>query len=395
MGPLGGLVGGKDNDGGQAASPTKPLDRRQTHARMGGKMKGDVLRAATIRRTAKASEIHEDDEKSVSTLGSKDPVAPRRASQAPIRRASLEGGTAEAAERRRGSYTSPHLHNKLRGSIRMAQRRLSFAFGNAMTIKVESRSTNLCRCPASNPWTQLISAHDGTTVDVMKKHVIGALGKKGHKAPLELQILHYKGTELHNDKTLRHYHIKDGAKLILTFKPCQPDKEELRLGYLQHRFPALCYGGDAAPKLDVDDGLGKHSPRLDCSSLWTLHTAPKTADGLGQRLRWKCVGAADGKGLAHPPPSRKKRWPSLLMQPSESSFETVCTPQLGESNVMGSLVVKPRPMPRPPQSRASVRGSFTRKSVRNSMSAARNSMRANTAPERPKQKGADVMVLDS
>ena len=101
-----------------------------------------------------------------------------------VRRASLEGGARRSSmqggspagsrprttdsngEVRRGSYG---LSGKLQGSLRMANRRLSFAFGNAMTLKVESRSTNLCRCPATNPWTQLMSAHQGRTRVIQRR----------------------------------------------------------------------------------------------------------------------------------------------------------------------------------------------------------------------------------
>ena len=207
----------------------------------------------------------------------------------------------------------------------------------------------------------------------MKQHVVGSLGKLGRKAPVELQVLSYRGAELHDDKTMRHYKIRDGAKLVLTFKPCSDDKAELRLGYLQHRFPGLRDGGDAAPALDPEDPA---SPRLDCSAAWSRHTAPEG------KLRWRFPGF--GLAKAPRPPSvststPKPVWPAtafgLLENQSESSFETVVTPTLGQSNVAGSLVARNKP--RPPPKRASMRASFNRNAQK------RASQRAGKADEGP------------
>ena len=410
MGPLGGLVGG-GKDGGDARPPerAKPgggTGRRVTHSRMGGKNKADIIRAATIRRardnegfaTPPASRpnsggvqrIEEDDGGSVSTLGDADPVARgRRATQAPrgLRRATIEhtgaGGIAALAGSRHaggggGGGGAAAAADAAAGGTRG---RISFAFGNSMTITVESRAMALCRCPATRPWRQLLSAHDGTTVAVVKEHVVGSLGGRGGKAPAELQILRYRGMELHDDKTLRHYGIKDGAKLLLSLQECAPAKRELRLGFLQHRFPALCRLGDAAPKLDPT--AGKLSPRLDCSSAWTLHTG-------GGKLAWKFPGTTDGFRGKTPgaPPARLlsggQLWPPLLGgDPSdEASFETVITPPLGQSLVPGSILVKNTPRrPVPPASR--VRGSFGR----------RRSSGAKTAPGKARGKPPDIMVL--
>ena len=403
MGAIGGLVGGKDGGGGRAASPAG--GRRQSSRVFKGGERANMMLAKAKTGTMRAA-IEEDDG-SISTLGSKDPTHKGRQPKPPsaqpsqashhssargggggVRRASLEGGARRSSmqggspagsrprttdsngEVRRGSYG---LSGKLQGSLRMANRRLSFAFGNAMTLKVESRSTNLCRCPATNPWTQLMSAHDGTTVGVMKQHVVGSLGKLGRKAPVELQVLSYRGAELHDDKTMRHYKIRDGAKLVLTFKPCSDDKAELRLGYLQHRFPGLRDGGDAAPALDPEDPA---SPRLDCSAAWSRHTAPEG------KLRWRFPGF--GLAKAPRPPSvststPKPVWPAtafgLLENQSESSFETVVTPTLGQSNVAGSLVARNKP--RPPPKRASMRASFNRNAQK------RASQRAGKADEGP------------
>ena len=393
MGAIGGLVGGKDGGGGRAASPAG--GRRQSSRVFKGGEKANMMMAKAKMSMAR---IAQEDEGSISTLGSKDPTIRTKGSKASAsqqssahrpqppqhRRASIEGGgpaprrasmqggspggsrpqtTDSNGVVRRGTYTSPHLHDKLKGSLRMASRRLSFAFGSAMTIKVESRSTNLCRCPATRPWAQLISAHDGTTVDVMKQHVVGSLGALGRKAPVERQILSFKGVELHDDKTMRHYKIKDGAKLVLTFKPCDAGKEDLRLGYLQHRFPALRESGDAAPLLDPADPVA--SPRLDCSAAWSEHTAP------GGKIRWRCTGTAGSLRAksAQPPPSAKGRvslWRANWLKPqaSEASFETVVTPQLGESNVMGSLVARNKPRPPNKANRASFNRPANRASQR-------------------------------
>ena len=199
MGAIGGLVGGKDGGGGRAASPAG--GRRQSSRVFKGGERANMMLAKAKTGTMRAA-IEEDDG-SISTLGSKDPTHKGRQPKPPsaqpsqashhssargggggVRRASLEGGARRSSmqggspagsrprttdsngEVRRGSYG---LSGKLQGSLRMANRRLSFAFGNAMTLKVESRSTNLCRCPATNPWTQLMSAHQGRTRVIQRR----------------------------------------------------------------------------------------------------------------------------------------------------------------------------------------------------------------------------------
>ena len=164
MGAIGGLVGGKDGGGGRAASPAG--GRRQSSRVFKGGERANMMLAKAKTGTMRAA-IEEDDG-SISTLGSKDPThkgnRPKPPSAQPsqashhssargggggVRRASLEGGARRSSmqggsptgsrpqttdangEVRRGSYG---LSSKLQGSLRMANRRLSFAFGNAMTL---------------------------------------------------------------------------------------------------------------------------------------------------------------------------------------------------------------------------------------------------------------------
>ena len=60
----------------------------------------------------------------------------------------------------------------------------------------------------------MIPTAEGMTVAELKLRVVAALGKKAAKAPIETQVLSYRGTVFHDDKTLRHYQVKDGQMIV-------------------------------------------------------------------------------------------------------------------------------------------------------------------------------------